>query len=344
MYKPNWTAALRKAFAASAAVAGITTMIIASSGTANAQDAPPSPPPGSGAQGQGGRGPGGPGMGGGMALGLPHSGQLVNRPDVSKDLALTQDQRDQIREIMDKAREKMRSLMPPPPGEGGDDQAERPDPETMRAKMDKAQSEIDSAIAKVLTTNQVQRLKEIKIQIAGSSAAIDKDIQSQLGLTADQKSQIDALAKAQRAKMGRGPGGFGGPGGPGGPGGGPGGDGGFGGPPPGQGGQGGPPGGGQGGDGGFGGPPPGGGQGGPGGPGGFGGPGGPGGPGGQNPQAEKARKELNTAIDSILTSDQKAALKKLGGTKVFVQQQRPQGGRGQGQGGPGGGGGFGGGN
>ena len=65
-----------------------------------------------------------------------------------------------------------------------------------------------------------------------------------------------------------------------------------------------------------------------------------------NPQMEKAHKELNTAIDAILTSDQKAALKKMAGTKTFVEEKRPMRGGpgGPGGGGPGGpGGGFGGG-
>ncbi len=331
----NWTEAFRRAFASSAAVAGIATVLVMSTGSARAQDAPP-PPPQDGGQRQGpGRGPGmgGPMMGEPM-IGMPHTAQILNRRDVSKDLNLTQNQRDQIREVMDRAREKMRSMMPPPPGEGGED-GERPDPETMRANMEKAQSEIDKSLAKVLTSDQAARLKEIKIQMAGSSAAADKQIQSELGLSSDQKSQIDAIVKAQRAKMGPPRGGPGGQGGPGG-------DRGFGGPPPGggQGGFGGPPGGGQGGDGGFGGPPPGG-PGGQGGGRGFGGPGGQGGPGGPNPQMEKAHQELNTAIDAVLTGDQKAALKKLGGTKKFVQEQRPMGGPG-GQGGPGGPGGQGG--
>jgi len=186
-------------------------MLVMTTGIASAQDAPP-PPPQGGGQGQGrGPGMGGPGMMGGPSIGLPHSAQLLNRRDVAKDLALTQDQKDQIRDVMDKAREKMRSLMPPPPGEGGDE-GERPDPQTMRANMEKIQASIDKSLASVLTATQTARLKEIKIQMAGSSAAIDKDIQAQLSLTDDQKSQIDALAKAQQAKMR--PRGFGGPGGP----------------------------------------------------------------------------------------------------------------------------------
>ena len=108
----TWTAALRRAFATGAAAAGIVTMFAMTAGTVYAQDAPPPPP-------QGGGGPqGGPGMGGPMMgaprMGLPHSMQLVNRPDVSRDLGLTQDQHEQIRDILDRAREKMG----PPPGGG----------------------------------------------------------------------------------------------------------------------------------------------------------------------------------------------------------------------------------
>lgn len=334
----TWTAALRRAFAAGAAAAGIVTLFAMTAGSANAQDAPPPPPQGGGQGGPGMRPMGGPMMGG-PRIGLPHSMQLVNRPDVSKDLGLTQDQREQIRDILDRAREKMGPPPgggpggpdgfggPPaggPPGGGQGDQFGGPPGggpggpggnSEMRAKMDKMQAEIDKSIDKVLTSSQVKRLKEIKVQLAGASAVMDKDIQSEVGLTTDQKAQLDDIVKAQRQKMGPPPGGQGGPGGPGGPGGadsfGP------------------PPGGGQGGQ--FGGPP-GGGQGGPG----FG-PGGPGGPGGMgDPRMEKAHKALNTAIEAILTSDQKATLKKMAGSKVFVEDKRPMRGGPGGQGGPGG--------
>ncbi|MDR3689668.1 MAG: hypothetical protein P4L46_09850 [Fimbriimonas sp.] len=304
MNRKIWTAAFRKAFATTAAVAGIATMIVCSAGVANAQDGPPPPP-----QGQGGPGFG-PMMGGpGMGMAQVHTAQLVNRRDVGKDLAITQDQRDQIREVMDRMREKMQSEMPPP------DDGDRPDPDTMRKNMEKMQVEADKAIAKVLTTAQKTRLIEIKVQLNGPSAVLDKEIQDKVQLTDEQKTKVEEIAKANRPKMGRG-----------GPGGGPGG----------------PGGGGQGDD--RGGPPD-------GGPGfGQGGPGGPGGPGGGGPSAdmraqmEKSKKALNDAIAAILSDDQKATLKKLAGTKKFVEQQRPMGGPDGGPGGPGGpgGGGFGG--
>jgi len=57
---------------------------------------------------------------------------------------------------------------------------------------------------------------------------------------------------------------------------------------------------------------------------------------------DKQRKDLNDAIEAVLTSDQKSALKRLAGTKKFVEQPRPQGfggpggPGGRGPGGPGG--------
>lgn len=91
MKRHNWTEALKRAFASTAAVASIAAVLVVSTGSASAQDAPP-PPPQGGGQGQG-RGPGfgGPMMGG-PGMGLAHSAQLLNRRDVSKDLGLTQDQ------------------------------------------------------------------------------------------------------------------------------------------------------------------------------------------------------------------------------------------------------------
>ncbi len=320
MNRKNWSAAFRKAFATSVAVAGIATLLVGTAGTAQAQDGPPPPP--QGGQGGPGRGPGmgGPGMGGPGAL---HSAQLVNRPDVGKDLGITEEQRSEFRDVMDRMREKMQSQMAPP------EDGEMPDPEQMRSRMDKMQSDSDKAIAKILTASQRTRLKEIKIQLAGASAIADKEIANEVGLTSDQRARVDTILKAQRPQMGRGgPGGPGGQGGPGGPG--------FGGPqgggPGGQGGFGGPPGGGQGGRDRQGGPGGGFGQGGPdqGGP----GRGGPGGDPQMQSRMDGSKKPLNDAINAILTGEQKNILKRLGGTKKFVEERRPMGGRGQG--GPGG--------
>lgn len=278
------------------------------------------PPPG----GPGGRG----GFGGGMRMGpppaidrLPPLVHIVHRPEVAADINLTEEQREQIDDIMQSMRPQRGpggpggfgggpQGGPPPQGgfgqggpRGGRGQGGFGGPEDREAR-DKAEAALDAKIKSVLTTAQVRRLGQIQIQIMGLTAAMVPAVQDKLGLTEDQKAELKALVPTgpggRGGRGGFGPGGFG--------------QGGPGGPPP-QGGEGfGPPPGGPGGQGGFGGPP----QGGPGGFGGQRGPGGPGGPGG-NPR----RQQLEAKIASILTAEQKELLRTLGGKKINLRQGPP---------------------
>lgn len=308
------------------------------------------PPGGPGGFGQGGFGQGGPG---GMRMGMPPAVDklpplvaIANRPEVAAELNLSEDQREKIDDIIQSFQESMRPQggrgfggpgqggpgqggPQGGPGQGGQRGQRGPGGEQDRAARDKAETAVDAKIKAVLNSAQAKRIGEIQIQAMGLAAAMVPAVQAKLGLSDDQKAKLKALVPARPQG---GPGGPDGPGGfgPGGPGGGPGGEG-FGGPPP------------QGDGQGFGGQ-------------GFGGPGqggrGQGGPqGGQRgPGGDARRKELETKIAAILTSDQKAALKALGGKPFKLEMgggRPPQGGPG-GPGGPGGGpggpgGGFGGG-
>jgi hypothetical protein len=240
--------------------------------------------------GQGGPPPGGPGgRGGGMRMGpppaidrLPPAARIVTRPEVADELGLTDEQRQSIFEALEAQREGMR----PPQGNGDGP----PDFEAMRAARDKAEAATDAKVTSLLSAAQAKRLGEIQIQSMGLTAAMVPAVQTKLGLTEDQKAKLKTLvpARGERGPGGPPPGGFGG-----GPGGG---------PPP--GGFGGGPGGG----------PP---QGGPGGRGGQRGPGGPGGPGGMDPRRQQLEKEIGL----ILTSDQKAVLKTLGGKELRMGPQ-----------------------
>lgn len=249
---------------------------------------PGGPPPGQGGPGRPG-GPGGMRGGpGGMRLDkLAPLARLIQRPEIADEIKLTDDQLDKIQEALDGMR--------PQPGQQG----QRPDP----AAREKLNDAVEAKVKSLLSADQFKRLNEIRLQEAGLTAAFVPEIQTTLGLTEDQKAKLKALLPKRPEGGPRGQGGPGGdgPGGPppggfgGGPGGGPGGEPGQGGP--GQGGPGGPP------PGGFGGPGEGGPQGGP------GRPGGPGGPGRVDPR----RKALEAKVSEILTADQKALLKKLGG-------------------------------
>ncbi|GEM_PF-827783 len=261
------------------------------------------PPGGRGGRGMGGRGGR---MGGPQRLDrLPPIASLVDRPEVVAELGLSDDQRAAIDEIARSVRP-MRGGPGGGPGggpDGGPDGQGGPGGGGLggdggpggppdRMDRDKAEAAAEAKIKALLTPVQAQRLAEIQIQAMGLSAAMVPAIQTKLGLTADQKAQLKTLVPARPE------GGPGGPdGGPGGPGGGSGDD--RGGPPPGG------PGGGD-----FGGPP-------------QSGPEGRGGPGGPN---DVRRKALEAKIAAILTDEQKASLKAMGG-KPFAMRP-PQGPRG----------------
>jgi len=135
-------------------------------------------------------GPGGPGGPGGMRGGnnmQDRSGvMLLGRGDVQKDLALTTAQKDQLQAMQDSMRAKMRELFE---GGGGDNQ------EAMKTLMASTQKEV----AAILNPTQVKRLGEIRVQLMGSRAALDAEIQKTLGVTADQKSRLEKLATGQQA-------------------------------------------------------------------------------------------------------------------------------------------------
>ncbi|MFN3682534.1 MAG: hypothetical protein ACK41F_01220 [Fimbriimonadaceae bacterium] len=154
------------------------------------------------------QGPGGPGgqggmrrggmFGGGMGMGMG-SGFMLMRQDVQNDLKLSADQKAKIEAISQKYREQMRSRMGGPgggPGGGqGDWQARM---EEMR-KMMEAQ---DKEINQVLTPQQQKRMKEIRLQLMGPAALMDKEIQKELGLSSQQVSKIEDLQrKAGEANM-----------------------------------------------------------------------------------------------------------------------------------------------
>ncbi|MFO0891173.1 MAG: hypothetical protein U0790_18770 [Isosphaeraceae bacterium] len=309
------------------------------------------------AQGPPGR-PGGP-----RGPGGPGGFNLVMAPTVQKELGLTEKQKSQLKKLEGSQAQRRREAF-------GKAREERPDPEKMRARMEKAQREQRDAVAKVLEPRQKSRLAEIELQRDGVFALARSEVAAKLKLNKDQSTQIekilDEAREAERNAMPRPPDGFGrrrggngarnggdGPPGAEGEGGFPGdgpppGGGGFPGDgPPGEGGlAGGPPGE----EGGFpgGGPPP--------GEDGFPGGGPPdeggaprgrrggGGPPGFNPEEFRARFEkmrqererirstATSQVNSVLTPDQQTAFKKMQGKPFDLASIQPA--FGPGQGGP----------
>jgi Spy/CpxP family protein refolding chaperone len=127
---------------------------------------------------------------GGMFGGRGGTAFLLRRNDVQTDLALTDDQKAKLQSIQDDMRSQMRDIFQ---NAGDDRDAAR---KQMEPLMKKA---ADDALA-VLNADQHKRLDQINIQLNGTSALVDnKDLQDQLGLSDDQRSQISDLSKKQQA-------------------------------------------------------------------------------------------------------------------------------------------------
>jgi thiamine pyrophosphate-dependent acetolactate synthase large subunit-like protein len=67
--------------------------------------------------------------------------------------------------------------------------------------MDEQRKKNEAAVKAILTSQQFGRVKEIGIQLAGAHAVLDKNVQTQLGLSDDQQSTLEALVKADREAM-----------------------------------------------------------------------------------------------------------------------------------------------
>ncbi len=138
---------------------------------------------------QGGQG----GRGFGRMMGADPTGTfLLQRPDVQKDLNITDDQKTKLQALQEKARSDMTEIR----------QNANGDPQAMRDGMMKYMAQMQKDVAAVLTKDQATRLKEINIQLAGTTAATFPDVQKDLGLSADQIAKIkDLQSKQQEANM-----------------------------------------------------------------------------------------------------------------------------------------------
>jgi Spy/CpxP family protein refolding chaperone len=142
-----------------------------------------------------GGGMGGPG-GGNPAM---MWGRLLQAEAVQKDLELVDDQKAKLKEISDKAMAKMRESFS---GMGNlrdlSDDERKTKMDEMRKKGTALAEETKKEIEGVLLAHQLERLKEIVIQVQGTGALSSKDVQTALGLTAD---QLEKMTKVRDGAM-----------------------------------------------------------------------------------------------------------------------------------------------
>jgi Spy/CpxP family protein refolding chaperone len=143
--------------------------------------------PGPGGQrGQGGQGGfrGGQGGPGGMAGGI----MLLQRPDVQKELKLSEEQLKTIREKLEAFREG---------GSGSGGGFPRRDPEQMRER----QRQMEEVIKGVLSKEQFERYQQLNLQWEGPMAIGRPDIAQKLNLSEQQQQAVRDAIRAQGEAM-----------------------------------------------------------------------------------------------------------------------------------------------
>lgn len=144
----------------------------------------------------GGRGQGG-GFGGGFG-GAPNVYSLLaTNKELIAELKITDDQKTKLEEVAKAAREKM--------GTGGgrfNRDASEEERKAAMEKMQKVQAEIKADYEKVLDEKQKARATQISYQAMGVNAYTNKDVQTALKLTDDQKEQVKTLTDDYRKESG----------------------------------------------------------------------------------------------------------------------------------------------
>jgi Spy/CpxP family protein refolding chaperone len=137
-------------------------------------------------------GPGGPGgfFGGGGIAGI------LQMPEVQKEVELTDDQRTELGKLRNEIRDQIRNQMQDSFNGMRDlsDEERQARIDQIRAQMDTIRKDVEGKLQKVLLPNQFDRLKQIdlqsRIQREGAAALSQGELADQLGLTDQQKEQL----------------------------------------------------------------------------------------------------------------------------------------------------------
>lgn len=114
---------------------------------------------------------------------------LVMRADVQRDLKLTDQQKGQVEGLMQRMRSRLEAMR----GQGQQ-------PGANRQSIGEIQRETSEGINRILTDQQRRRLGEIRLQLAGPMAIALPDVQAQLNLTPQQRTQLREVQTATMQK------------------------------------------------------------------------------------------------------------------------------------------------
>jgi Spy/CpxP family protein refolding chaperone len=135
-------------------------------------------------QGQGG--PAQRGQGFGRMMGAGMAGMLLQRPDVQRELNLTEQQKTQIRQMQEAMRAAWQEMRNLPPQE-------------RRQKMEELRQKNDPT--RVLNESQKKRLREIELQAMGPIAFLQPEVADELKLTQEQRSRLQGIVMQQMQQL-----------------------------------------------------------------------------------------------------------------------------------------------
>ena len=117
---------------------------------------------------------------------------LLRNEGVQKELKVSDEQKDKLKEAMKPIQEQQREMFK------GFTPGERPSEEQMkemRAKGEKLAADTKKAVEGVLKEDQVKRLTQINYQLMGVNAFTNKDVETQLKITEEQKEKIKGVVE-----------------------------------------------------------------------------------------------------------------------------------------------------
>jgi Spy/CpxP family protein refolding chaperone len=119
---------------------------------------------------------------------------------VKNDLQLTTDQVEKIKDVMKSAREATRGAFPDLRGLSPEDR--RAKLKEMREKMQTQAKESRKKIEAILTPAQLERFKQIRMQVTGPSAFGNPEVAKALDISKEQTEKIKALMEKMRGQWG----------------------------------------------------------------------------------------------------------------------------------------------
>jgi hypothetical protein len=139
--------------------------------------------------------------------------QLLQMPEVQKELSITDDQKTQIKTTSDEIRQQFQQGGQG--GQGGGFNRNMTQEERtkffadMQTRIEKIAKDTDDKLSKILTPEQMTRLKQLQVQYEGVNALTTTDVTTKLKISDDQKTKIQKVIEdARSAQRGQGRGQF----------------------------------------------------------------------------------------------------------------------------------------